>query len=317
MNPDSPDNTPRELVKLVLDKIQELGDKAASDYFGVSEGTIRAWRSLKTFPSIVAAQKCWDDSLLCRSPEIWGGNGKESLRILLCVYETVEPFFMVSLIKAMKLYGMDKIAVIPKTRTLIDEARNEAVARALATPSEWFVMADSDMIIPCGSAALFRKMGARAPEQKAKRNALERIMSHPKEYRIIGGIYIDRRNRNIVQCAKAFVSSAENTRLLGLFSGETQADGLEDAGGWVSMGFVRIHRSVFQEMMVEARKPNSPIAEICPPPPPRDREPFGFFGRTSSWRGEDVAFCRRAEKIGIKTYIDTGVLCGHVGRKVF
>ena len=62
------DNTPTNLVRLVLDKIAELGDKRAQEYFEVSAGTISAWKSLKTFPSLVAAQKVWDDSLLCQTP---------------------------------------------------------------------------------------------------------------------------------------------------------------------------------------------------------------------------------------------------------
>lgn len=311
------DNAPRELVRLVLDKIAELGDARAREYFDVSAGTISAWKSLKTFPSIVAAQKVWDESLACRSPEIWGGNGKESVMVLLPVYETIEPFFFISLMKCMKLYGMDRITLIPVTRTLIEEARNDLVAKALLTKAEWFIFMDCDMILPCGSANLARKMGFNGPDVKLNRNAIERLMSHPKEYRIIGGLYRDRRVGNRVLCAKAFGNQNENARLMGLFSGDTKDDGLEDAGGWVAPGMSRFHRSVFEEMAAEARKPNSPLADILPPPPPRDKEPMGFFGRTSAWRGEDIAMMRRAGLIGIKSYIDTGLIMGHVGRKVF
>lgn len=311
------DGAPIELTKLVLDKIKELGTTNAGEYFGVSKGTIDSWRTLKTFPSIVAAQKCWDDSLLAMSPEVWGGNGKEDVCIALPAYETIEPFFLISLLKMLKGYGMDRVRIIPKTRTLIEEARNDLVEKALLTNAKYIVFLDVDMILPCGSPALLKKMGVNIPDAKAGRNALVRIMSHPEEHRIVGAVYRDRRGGNRIQCAKAFGSPEENARLIGLFDGTTKDDGLEDAGGWVAMGMVRFHRNVFEQMKAEAVKPNSPIAEICPPPPPRDKEPFGFFGRSSKWRGEDVAVCRRAQMINIKTEIDTGILCGHVGRRVF
>jgi hypothetical protein len=311
------DNTPRELCKLVLDKIQELGDKAAQEYFSVSAGTISAWKTLKTFPSIVAAQKVWDESLAAQSPEIWNGNGKEKVAILLPMYETVEPFFLISFMKMLKGYGLENVTIIPKTRTLIDEARNDLVDRALLTPCKKFVFLDADMIPPCGSPGLSKKMGVNIPESKAIINGLARITSHPDEFRIIGGLYKDRRGGTRAQCAKGFGNPAENARLLGLFDGKTEATGLEDAGGWVAMGMTMFHRNVFEQMRTEAVKPGSPLAEICPPPPPRDKEPFGYFGRSSKFRGEDIAVCRRAESIGIKTWIDTSLLCGHVGRRVF
>lgn len=310
-------NTPKELVGLVLDKINELGDADARDYFGVSAGTISAWKSLKTFPSIVAAQKAWDESLLCQSPEVWSATGSESVCILLPVYETVEPFFMLSFLKALKQYGIERVNIIPKTRTLIEEARNDLVSRAMLTNAEWFIFADVDMILPCGNAAFLRKMGVTIPESVGNLNAITRLMSHPKEYRIVGSLYKDRRAGERVLCAKAFASPQENVRLLGLFKGETKPAGLEEAGGWVAPGWMRIHRSVFDEMLAEAKKPGSKMEEILPPPPPRDKEPVGYFGRTSRWRGEDVAFGRRAEMIGIKSWIDTSLLCGHVGRRVF
>lgn len=311
------DNTPRELVRLVLDKINELGDKAAQEYFEVSAGTISAWKTLKTFPSIVAAQKCWDESLAAQSPEIWNGNGKEKIAILLPMYETVEPFFLVSFLKMLKGYGMENVTIIPKTRTLIEEARNDLVDRAMLTPCQKFVFLDVDMIPPCGSPGLLKKMGVNIPEKNALINALAKITSHPDDKRIVGALYRDRRGGHRAQVAKAFGSPQENARLISMFEGKEPTVGLEDSGGWIALGMVMAHRNVFEQMRAEAVKPGSPLAEICPPPPPRDKEPFGYFGRSSKHRGEDVAFGRRAEMIGIKTYIDTDILCGHVGRRVF
>lgn len=311
------DNTPKELVRLVLDKIQELGDKPAAEYFEVSAGTIKAWKSLTTFPSIVAAQKCWDDSLICQSPEIWRGTGNEKVAILLPIYEAVEPFFLVSFLAALRAYGMENVVIIPKTRTLIEEARNDLIARAQLTGCEYYLFIDVDEILQFGNPAMSKKMGVTAPDAALVLNSIARIMSHPKEIKIVGGLYKDRRGGNKAQCAKGYGNPQENARLLGLFDGKTPLGGLEDSGGWCAMGFVRIHKSVFTDMLAEAQKPGSPLADILPPPPPRDKEPVGYFGRSSKWRGEDIAYCRRAEVIGVTTWIDTSILLGHVGRRVF
>lgn len=309
------DNTPRELVRLVLDKIQELGDVKAREYFEVSAGTISAWKSLKTFPSIVAAQKCWDENPVCRAPEIWGKAGETPITMLLPIYGDMSGLNHVTLFANYRKYGIDKITIIPRFRTLIEEARNDLVKTFLATKAEWCVFCDDDMVLPTGNAAFLRKNGWNVPERLGNRVALERLMSHPKEYRIVGGLYRDRRGGTKAQCERAFRSPTENARLLDIMSGKNaKDDGLEE-NGWVATGFLRVHRSVFEEM-AEAAKPGGPLADIAAPPEHGDR-PLGYFGRTSKFRGEDVAFGRRAEMIGIKSYCDVGLYCGHKGDAIF
>lgn len=310
------DNTPRELVRLVLDKISELGDDKAQEYFGVSRGTIAAWKTLKTFPSIVAAQKCWDEQLACQAPEIWGDASRAHVQLLMPAMDSVEILTFVTLFRACKLYGMDKINIIPKWRTLIVEARNDLAERALLTKSEWFVYIDADCVFPCGSASLLSKHGLHLPEKKAARNAIERIMSHPADKLIVGALYKDRRGGTRAQCEGGFRSAEENARLLALFDpkGVSQGDGLEKQG-WIGFGMVRIHRSVF-ERMKEAAKPGGVLEEIRPPAG-RESEPYGFFDTNRQARGEDVKFCRRAGQIGVDVWLDTGLILGHIGSRIY
>lgn len=303
------------LTQLVLDRIAGLGDAAASEYFGVSPATIAGWKAGRTSPSLAAAQKVFEEDMALNAPETWTASGKEHIQLGLPMYENVEPLNLFTLFRCCKLYGMDKVGVIPKVRTLIDEARCDIAEKFLLTGSEWLVFLDSDMILPCGSGAMLRSQGLSLPEPKASRNALERLMSHPKEYRIVAGLYRDRRGMNKVQCSLGFANQKDNERLLNLFRDAKGEDGLEEVA-WAGTGFIRIHRSVFLEMK-EAAKKGGPLESIAPPPPPRDKEPYGFFGRTSEWRGEDVAFGRRAQKIGIKTYIDKGLLMGHRGGYIY
>lgn len=302
-----------ELTRLVLEKIEILGEEGARAYFEVSAGTISAWRNGKNPPSLAAAQRVFDETLKYQAPEAMTGE-KNRVELLLPQYDDVEPLHMFTLIRACKLYGMDKIGIIPKMRTLITEARCDLAEKFLLTRSPWAIMADSDMALCCGSGAMLRKQGLELPEPKASRNAIERLMSHPDDKRIVGALYRDRRGVNKAQCEKAFSSEAENKRLLDLFKSANGSDGLEE-NGWVGFGLVKIHRSVFLEMK-EAAKPGGPLEEIAPPKG-RESDPYGFFGRTSQIRGEDVAFCRRAQKIGIKTFVDTGCLIGHIGKKIF
>jgi hypothetical protein len=309
------DLTPRELVRLVLDKISELGDKPAQEYFDVSAGTIHAWKTLKTFPSIVAAQKVWDETLACQTPEIWGKAGNVPLTMLLPIYGDMAAMNHITLFANYRKYGIDKINIIPRLRTLIDEARNDLAAKFLATKGEWAVFCDDDSILPTGNAAFLRKHGWNVPERLGNRVALERLMSHPKEYRIVGALYRDRKTGVKAQCERAFRTPQDNARLLDIMAGKnTTDDGLEE-NGWVGTGLIRIHRSVFEEM-AEAAKPGGPLEEMAPPKEHGER-PMGFFGRSSRFRGEDVAMGRRAAQIGIKSYVDCGLYVGHKGEAIY
>jgi hypothetical protein len=308
------DNAPRELVKLVIDKIHELGDKAAAEYFEVSPATISGWKNLKTFPSLVAAQKVWDDTLLCQSPESWEPQVDGGISLLMPMYENLEPVTFYTLMRCIKQYGMEKVRILPRWRTLVVEARNELAERALLTPDQWFVFTDADSVYPCGDAAVMAKHGCPMPTHKAARNALARIMSHPADKLIVGACYKDRRGGTKFQCENGFASPSENQRLLGLYSGKTTTDHLEKVG-WLGFGMVRIHRSVF-ERMKEAAKPGGPLEEIAPPKG-REKEPYGFFDTSRAQRGEDVKFCRRAAKLGIDVWLDHGLLLGHIGKHCY
>lgn len=302
-----------ELTKLVLDKIAILGEEESRAYFEVSAGTISAWRNGKNPPSLAAAQRVFDETLKYQAPEAMTGE-RNRVELLLPAYENIEPLREFTMLRCCKLYGIEKIGFIPKIRTLIDEARNDLVERFLLTGSEWAVFIDSDVILPCGSNAILRKQGFNIPDVKGNRNAIERIMSHPADKLIVGGLYRDRRGMNKAQCEKGFSSQKDNERLLGIFDGKSSDDGLEEMG-WVGGGMTRWHRSVFLRMK-EAAQPGGLLADIAPPKG-REGEPYGYFGRTAQWRGEDVAGCRRAGIMGVKTYLDCGLTLGHRGGKIY
>lgn len=316
-----------DLTKIITDKIEELGSSAAAqEYFGVSPTAISTWRSGKISPTLKAAQKVLDEMPERAVPAVMqiveqvppaepeSTVGKEEVVLLMPIYETVEPLTFITLVRSMKLYGMEKVSIIPICRTLIDEARNTLVQKFMAIPSkpEWCIFPDADQIFPCGHGGILKKMGLELPEPKASRNFLTRLMSHPKEARIVGALYKNRRGSFKPAVEIAYRSPQEDARIRGLFDGSTKTDGLEETG-WVGFGGVRIHRSVFEEFQAAAA-PGGLLSEIAPPVG-RERDAFGYFGRTPQWRGEDISFCRRAQKIGIKAYVDTGCLLGHQGKQ--
>lgn len=335
-----------DLSKLVVDKITALGDAEASKYFDVSPLTVASWKSGKTEPKISVAQKIlnemppetpapvstdpeWEALKAVMPAKDWLALVEETKKgvvaeevldepakpgaftILMPMYHSIEPLTFITLLRCMKFYGMEKISVIPMCRTLIDEARNNLVQKFLKTANEFCVFIDADMILPCGDGNILRKMELELPPIKANRNALTRIMSHPKDARIVGALYKNRRGSAKPAVEIAYRSANEDARIRGFFDGKSATDGLEETG-WIGFGMVRIHRSVFIEMQ-NAAKPGGPLAEIAPPVG-REGDAFGYFGRSSVYRGEDIAYCRRAQKIGIKTYVDTGLLCGHQGQ---
>jgi hypothetical protein len=310
------DLTPRDLTAMVVDRIAELGDAKAAEYFEASVSTVKAWRSGRNAPPIAALQKVWDESLIADTPEVWGDGSDESkIQILLPVYRDMDPLNHVTLFINYRKFGPDKINIVPKFRTLIDEARNDLVQKALLTKSKWFVMCDSDMILPIANTKALQKHGWSAPEKKAARLALSRLMSWPEEYKIVGALYRDRKTGHRAQCERGFRSPQENQRLIDIMTGKnTTDDGLEE-NNWVGTGFMRWHREVFEHMASEA-KPGGKLADIAPPPG-REGEPFGFFGRTSQWRGEDIAVCRRAGLLNYRVHCDVGLYAGHRGARIY
>lgn len=295
----------QDLTKLVQNKIESLGVKEAATYFGVSIGTASNWSTGKTPPSLNAVQLVLDEQqpiiTEVKQQEVtWEGR---KVMILLPVYRSFNADTHFTLFANYAKYGPEKIGMEIIKRTVIHEARNILVNKALKTQAEDFLMFDDDMILPCGNSDIFNgRYGAGVDNARASVNAISRLMSHSSDKGIIGGLYFGRHKTGKSQCALGFESTNENKKLRAL-----QYDGLVNTR-WVATGAMRIPRWVLEKMKDAIDSGKFPECK-----PANESLWHGFFNPLRVGVGEDVSFCARAGEIGIKSYVDGGLVCLHVG----
>lgn len=301
-----------DLRLLVKNKIEAIGVRAAAKFFGVSTGTVSNWHSGKTDPSLAAVELALADTGQEAAPAsvdvdaLTEWNGK-SVIILQPVYRSFNADTHFMLFANYAKYGPEKIGLIQEKRTVIHEARNILAHKFLRTDAKYAIMVDDDMIPPCGVPALFNdRYKANVPAESAAFNAISRIMSHGEDKRIVGSLYFGRHEAGKAQCSKGFTDTTENERLrLGKYRGLIQDE-------WVGTGFMRIHRSVFEDMQAAIDGGKWPECH-----PPTDESWYGFFNPIRVRMGEDVSFCRRAKELGIQTYVDTSLICLHAGETLY
>lgn len=296
------------LRKAVLDKIAELGVVEASKFFGVSAGTISNWKNGRVDPTLRAVEMVYNNhttpSPASQDPELVQWNGKEVV-MLLPVYRSFNAYTHYTLFANYAKYGPDKIGMIIEVRTLIHEARNILVDKALKLNPrpKYVIFVDDDTILPCGNPVLFnQRYGANVSTESASFNAISRIMSHPPERRIVGGIYYGRSPAGKAQVCSAWSKDGGSAAYR---TGKHKGLVAED---WVATGFMRIETSVFDEYKAAIDEGKFPECK-----PIKEGLPYGFF--TPKWvgMGEDVAFGRRCAEIGIQSYADSSLICLHVG----
>ena len=297
-----------DLRGLVRDKIAELGP-AAPEYFGVSAATIANWSSGKTSPSLDAAAKVLDDRIPAQpafdpnEPEFqWEGR---KVMLLLPVYRTFSGDTHRTLFANYGKYGPDKMGVLFEKGTMIHEARNRLVHKAMKTDADIFIMCDDDMVLPCGVPGVFNGLfNAGVTTEQASFNALTRILSHPEEKGIIGALYFGRHEFGAAQCASGFSANHEKINdefRRGVHKGLKPED-------WVGTGLIKFHRSHILKMKAHIDAGNWPECK-----PKRADLWYGYFEPEQAGVGEDVSFSRRAKSLGIPVNLDASLVCLHTG----
>ncbi len=288
------------LKSMVVSRIQEIGVKEASKLFGVSIGTVSNWAAGKTSPSIDALE-----AILPRDEkvddELHDWAGKEVL-ILLPVYRSFNPFTHFTLFANYAKYGPDKLGLEMKTRTVIHESRNILIDAFMKNKSaKTALMFDDDMILPCGMPNRFNtKYKAKLPNNLASQVTISRLMSHGEDKGVVGGLYFGRGPNGHAQCASGFSKTNENAKLH-----ELEYTGLKPEG-WVATGCLKIEKWVIERLKGEIDNGRWPECK-----PIDESKWYGYFTPVKVGVGEDVSFGRRCAEIGIQSYVDTSLVCGH------
>jgi hypothetical protein len=220
----------------------------------------------------------------------------------------------------------------------VAHTRNSIVDVLLKSPLEWLLTIDDDMVMPTGSADVFRSYtGWNVPEPFASFHVLDRLMSHQKT--LVGALYFGRQSTSsppVYNEGMANKSEAEYARK-GPYD-------LIKPTRWVGTGCLLAHRSVFED--IEKRFPKLARAEgrggnwftsteaslrmetekICDSLK-SNLTPEGAYKAASELShalavaqvenplgcGEDVSFGLRAAAAGHISYVDMGCRCGHLG----
>jgi hypothetical protein len=224
----------------------------------------------------------------------------------------------------------------------VAHTRNSIVDVLLKSPLEWLLTVDDDMVLPTGSAEVFRTYtGFNTPEPFASFHVLDRLLSHGKT--IVGALYFGRQSTNSPPVYNEGMSNKQEAE----YARKGPHD-LAKPTRWVGTGCLLTHRSVFED--IEKRFPK--LARIdgkggnwftsteaslrMQVEKVRDElqtnlTPEGAYKATNELNraislaqvenplgcGEDVAFGLRASASGHISYVDMGLRCGHVGSFVY
>jgi hypothetical protein len=182
--------------------------------------------------------------------------------------------------------------------SMIARSRNQLAKRFLKTEATWAIWLDSDMVFPFGHAGAFATMTGmkNLPHKFADCHVIERLISHGKS--VVGGCYWDRmgQGRLIAGGSKPILSPIPSDSLA--------------AVDFVGTGCLAVNRQVFLD--IATKFPETMTEESL-------GNECGFFTPIQGERrmkGEDESFAWRATQAGHPSYIDLGLICGHVGQTI-
>lgn len=219
----------------------------------------------------------------------------------------------------------------------VAHSRNAIVDLFLKSDSEHLLMIDDDMLVPFGNAEWYRAhSGWQIPEQFAKLNTLDRLLSHDKT--LVGGLYFGRYTKG-----NPTYNEGKHEREMVLQ--RAPYDEVKPTR-WIGTGCILIHRSVFEDIeQVFPRLGRGPdgkggqwfsssehnamgaidqVRKFLSTGPMTGEKAAKAFemlegaaadarGNSMLGVGEDVQLCLRAKAAGHQPYVDMGLLCGHLG----
>jgi hypothetical protein len=189
--------------------------------------------------------------------------------------------------------------------TVIHRSRNMLAHRFLASGAAWSLWLDSDMVAPVANPEWFRWItnSQVIPDEVGRYDFLEKLMGNGKA--VVGGVYASRRYMGQLVIQPEIKPRSHEDKLLCNDIRKGTARGLVEVD-WIGFGCALIHREVFLE--VQRRFPQlAPTQEFMP---------WRFF-QPEADEGEDESFCSRVKACAIPIWLDTQLVCGHIGNMCF
>lgn len=236
------------------------------------------------------------------TPPEWGAKKAkwQGRDVCLCVptYKPVpgETFFSMMAL-AMK-YKMGMRLEHRGRDSMISRSRNHLAKRFLNSGASWCIWMDSDMIFPFGHAGSYMTLTGmkNIPAHLAGCHTIERLISHGKT--VVGGCYWDRNGSG-----KLIAGGG------GPITRPIPSDALH-AIGFVGTGCLAVHRTVY--LAIAEKFPETMSADSL-------GNECGFFTPIQTphrMLGEDESFAKRATDAGHPSYLDLGLICGHIGESI-
>jgi hypothetical protein len=284
-------------------------------------------------PTLADAQKALDATLDVNETFKGIGTGRN---VYLCLpqYKATNPLTLFSLLAL-----FDRATTMAKMHwgdAFIAHTRNKLAKAFLDSPAEWSLWVDDDMVLPIGDATWFKGVTQLAlPDEVAGRHTITRLLSHNKT--VVGGLYYGRSPRG----KPMFYEGANLPGVAEALRSQRSAGELRETR-WVGTGCLLVHRKVFEDIQAKfphlAPKSGSSddfafftphpdrvifaLEEAAKATSPESRQASleAAVKASNQYRqtiGEDVTFCARAKYAGHPVYVDTGLICGHLGNHAY
>jgi len=342
------------LTNVVKLKVVELGDQAATEFFGVSKLLVQQWRNGSKTPSIAAIEKVFErpSNGPTKSAD-WEGR---KVVILQPFYKAVHPVTHFSILGLLDRGTMG--ALMRHNDAFIHHARNVLADQFLETGVEWSFWTDDDMVFPFGNAGWFNHFtGFNFPEKYAGKHILNSLLSHNKS--LVGALYFGRSAGGKAMYYEAMMGTPD-----GLAENKRAHDAPRDelrAVRWTATGALLVNRQVYLD--VRAKFPNlapqhpteswhyftnandaavtrianlsdtirvayeqvregkldlSQVEKLLNDTHAQLAETKALdFQNSRTQQGEDQTFGIRAGQAGHQSYVDLSVVCGHIGQTCF
>lgn len=295
-----------DILKLFNEKLTELGEDEVCKVLDQPKLMVRQFANGKKTPGYKTCQKIIDQwsnghskssdnlsELLKPAEDLWKGRD-----VCLCLpwYKETYPDTVMCI---MAMWDKTRMRLeLRSGDSMITRSRNQLARRFLRTEAAWSIWFDDDMVFPFGHAGIYQTMtGMRnIPEKFLGVNTINRLISWNKT--IVGGCYWDRRGggKLIAGGGGPILSPIPSDML--------------HAVGFIGTGCLAVHRQVFLD--IAAKFPETMSEESL-------GNECGFFTNIQTperMLGEDESFARRATEAGHPSYLDLGILCGHIAQNI-